>query len=143
MKKLICLMLVAVLSVALLCGCGGNSNGPAQQDASGTAVKGTLSDKDIEKSILGAWEIVDENSRVVYIFQEGGTGYAALFPMTYTVKDGVITVTVEAFGKTTTDSANYSLDGDTITLEKDGVEKVMTRTEIPEEFEEFEEKMGK
>ena len=138
MKKTLLIGIILVLAVSLLCACNGASNVVTD----GGSSKNAPTDKEIEQSILGAWEMVDENSRVVYIFQEGGTGYAALFPMTYSVKDGVITVTIEAFGQTQTGSANYSLDGDTITIEKDGKTNVMTRTEIPEEFEEFKEKIG-
>ena len=131
MKKTFLLGIILLLAVALLCACGGGSNNTAVD-----APKDAPTDKEIEESILGAWQYEDDNVRLVYIFQEGGTGYAALFPMTYSVKDGVITVTVEAFGKTETDSVKYSVDGDTLSFEKEGKTRTMTRTEIPEEYKE-------
>ncbi len=93
-----------------------------------------LTDDEITESILGAWSGGDNNMRLTYIFFEDGTGIAAFFPFTYTVQNGVITVTIEAFGEVETGSGRYEIDGDRMYIEgKDGLYELQ-RTEMPEEL---------
>ena len=133
MKKLIMLTAAILLVFALFCGCG-KTDGNIPDDASEVEVPEvtTPTDDDIKASIVGAWMGEENGQKLGYIFNEDGTGIAALFPMTYTVENGIITVTVEAFGEKQTGSARYVVGEDTLTLETDDGTYVLTRTEMPE-----------
>lgn len=98
---------------------------------------GAMTDEEIAESIVGAWKGSDGSISLVYIFNGDGTGYAAVFPMTYTVKNGIITVTVEGFGETETGSARYEIDGDCMHIETSDGSYVMYRTEIPDELKQL------
>lgn len=92
-----------------------------------------LTDEKITESILGAWRGGDENMTLVYIFYEDGTGYAGLLPFTYSVKDGVISVKIEAFGEVEYGSGKYAVDGDLLNIENSkGEVYVLERTEMPD-----------
>ncbi len=91
----------------------------------------TISDEEIKASIVGAWETEYKGSRQVYIFNADGTGSATILPMTYTVENGVITITVSGFGKTETGSAEYTVGEDTLILKNGEDTHILYRTEMP------------
>jgi len=133
MKKRIILIMIALLIGTLTCGCSKTDSTATTDGAEVESPEiATPTDDDIKSSIVGAWMGGKEGQRLGYIFNEDGTGRAALFPMTYTVDNGVITVTVEAFGEKKTASALYSLNDDTLTIETDDGPYVLNRTEMPE-----------
>ena len=133
MKKLIMLIMTVLLVCTLVSGCG-KADGVTNDGGTKTEAPEITkpSDDDIKSSIVGAWVGEEDGEKLGYIFNEDGTGFAAILPMTYTVEDGVITVTIEAFGKTETASALYSVDGDTLTIETEDGSYVLQRTELPE-----------
>lgn len=106
---------------------GPSTTEPAPSDTASEL--GTLSDDQIRASLIGTWETQYKGSRLVYQFNADGTGAVSMFPMTYTVEDGVITVSVNAFGSTEVGSAAYSVEDDTLILEKDGSTLVMHKAE--------------
>lgn len=133
MKKTALLILAVLLLGALLCGCGkadSENKSNSGEEIQIPEIK-EPTDDDIKDSIVGAWVGEENGQKLGYIFNEDGTGTAAIFPMTYTVEDGIITVTIEAFGKVETGSARYSMDGDTIVIETEDGEYVLQRTEMP------------
>ena len=117
MKKT-ALSIIAVMWCLCLVACGNSEKG--------------MTDDEIRKAIVGAWTTEYEGSRMGFIFNEDGTGFATLFPMTYTIEEGVITITIEAFGQTETGSAKLDLEGDALVLEQDGEIITLQRTEMPE-----------
>lgn len=104
----------------------------APENKEETTISSEPTDEQIKASIIGLWRTEYKGSKLVYQFNEDGTGMASLFPMTYTVGNGVITVTVSAFGQTETGSASYSATENTLTLQKDGDTIVMQRTTMEE-----------
>ncbi|MBQ4515553.1 MAG: hypothetical protein II978_02055 [Clostridia bacterium] len=132
MKKLIMLIMTALLVCALVCGCG-KENGDITNGGTEIESQENIkpSDDKIKSSIVGAWMGEEDGQKLGYIFNEDGTGHAAIFPMTYTVENGVITVTVEAFGKKETGSACYNVNDDALTIETDDGTYVLHRTEMP------------
>ena len=101
-------------------------------DASDDSEQKEPADDEIKASIVGIWETEYKGSKLVYQFNEDGTGMASIIPMTYTVENGVITITASAFGKTETGSAAYSVADDTLVLEKDGDSVIMKKTTMEE-----------
>ncbi|MBR5535968.1 MAG: hypothetical protein IKU60_04895 [Clostridia bacterium] len=127
MKKFLCILMVLLLSFLLMSACGGNTeNGNEPTEALPT--EAAPSDEEIIDSIVGTWMGGEEGARLGYQFNSDGTGMAAIFPMTYTVEDGIITVTISAFGETQTGSGAYDVDGDTLSITNaDGEAYVLTR----------------
>lgn len=101
---------------------------------------GTTGDKKIAESIVGAWRGGDGNVSMIYVFYEDGTGAAAVFPFTYTVKDGVISVEISANGSVSKGSGRYDLENDLLYIDNGESVYELQRTEIPEEFRELAEK---
>ncbi len=133
MKKIISLLMALLLTAMLLCGCGSDTQ--TKKSADGEANSGAeMTDEKIKNEIVGAWVAEIDGSEQGYIFLEDGTGYAAILPLTYTVEDGMLNMTIEAFGQVETLSAEYNVSGDTLILEKDGKAVELKRTEMPEEF---------
>ncbi len=134
MKKVISLLLAVLLITSLLCACGGGSNtDPATEGGNTEKVK--MTDEKIKDEIVGAWTTEIDGQTQGYIFKEDGTGLATILPMTYTVENGQITMTIEAFGDVETLTMDYDVDGDTLTFEKDGEKISLERTEMPEELQ--------
>lgn len=147
MKRLISII-AAILSFALiLSGCGGKTSLGSNNESANTNESLTLSedsekennskkeeptDSDIKSSIIGIWVTEYKGSKLVYQFNEDGSGMASIIPMTYTVENGVITITASAFGKTETGSASYKATDNTLTLTKDGDTIVMKKTTMEE-----------
>ncbi len=99
---------------------------------------GTMTDKEIAESIVGAWRGGDDSITMVYIFYEDGTGIAGFFPFTYSVKDGVISMTIEAFGEVASGSGKYEVSGDSLTVvDADGETHVLQRVDMPENLPEI------
>lgn len=92
-----------------------------------------LTDEEISQSIIGAWKGGDNNMKLVYIFYEDGTGIAGLFPFTYSVNNGIISMTVEAFGQVESGSGKYTVNGDSLYVEdSDGEVHVLKRVDMPD-----------
>lgn len=136
MKKYLAIIVSVLACICIvLSGCG-NSNAGENASVNDTVKDDTVittpSDDEIKVKISGIWATEYKGSKLVYQFNEDGTGMASIIPMTYTVKDGVITITVSAFGKTETGSATYSVSDDTLLLTKDGDTIVMKKTTMEE-----------
>ena len=126
MKKLLCILLALIFTVVLMSACGDKvSDGTTPTEEAPT--EALPNDEEIAKAILGRWMGGEEGSRLGYQFNADGTGLAAFFPFTYTVENGIITITITAFGETQTGSAAYDVKGDTLTLTKDGELFELTR----------------
>ncbi len=74
----------------------------------------TPSDEEIAEAIIGAWRGGDDTLMMVYFFYEDGTGLAGIFPFTYSVSDGMISMTIDFAGKTVSGTAKYEISGDCI-----------------------------
>lgn len=98
---------------------------------------GTMTDKEIAESIVGAWRGGDDSLTMVYVFYEDGTGIAGLLPFTYSVKDGVISMTIEAFGEVASGSARYDISGDCLHIEDEDGPAVFQRVDMPENLPEI------
>ena len=136
MKKMIALSLAVLMLLVLFCGCtegGGTASGTPESDKPEPEAlqPAPPTDDEIKASIVGAWETEYKGDRQVYIFNADGTGAATILPMTYTVENGVITITVSGFGQTKTGSAKYTVGEDTLILENDGETHILKRTEMP------------
>lgn len=122
MKKILSIILTAVLCTTILIGCGGET----------PTVNNEPDKVDVSSSIVGIWVGEENGTKLPYQFNEDGTGTAAFFPMTYTIEGNVITISISAFGKTETGTATFDVKGNTITLEKDGETFVLTKTTLEE-----------
>ena len=106
---------------------GNDVEDPTAPDESGSPSDGTaIPDGEIKSFITGTWQTEYKGSRLVYQFNEDGTGMVSIIPMTYTVENGVITVTATTFAQTEVGSAAYSVSDHTLALEKNG------ETDIPQ-----------
>ena len=131
MKKLFSIIASMLLCIMIFAGCGApaeqNGQDPSDQKV---AVK---TDAEIKDSIVGVWVTEYKGDRQVYQFNEDGTGYATILPMTYSVENGIVTMTISAFGDTETVSAPYSVDNDTLSITNDkGETYVLTKTTMEE-----------
>ncbi|MBE7000540.1 MAG: hypothetical protein IJF34_06600 [Clostridia bacterium] len=112
MKKLILPLIVALLVLALAsCTLGG---------------------------VVGSWksetEILGFSAETVYTFEKDGNGrYSTLLGVdvdfTYTLEDGILTITTHALGLSNSTEYECSRDGDTLTLTKDGTSVTLTKVE--------------
>lgn len=98
-------------------------------------------DKEIAESIIGGWWEEGENLSLLYVFYEDGTGVAGIFPFTYSVKDGVISMQIMGFGEVESGSARYEISGDCLYVDGRDRDCVLTRTEVPEKLKEFPESL--
>ncbi len=129
MKKLFSIFASMLLCVMIFAGCGT----PREQNGEDPINVQVKTDKEIKDSIVGVWKTEYKGDRQVYIFNEDGTGNATILPMTYTVKDGIVTMTISGFGETKTVSAPYSVDNDTLSIVNDkGETIVLTKTTMEE-----------
>ena len=123
MKKLIALLLVLILGVTMLAGCGGDdkSGGDKSGDNKGNAENATL---------YGEWEYM---AYYIYAFNEDGTGYAAAGELknefTYEDKDGTLFIDWIFEGQVYDhDEWKYSIKGQEMTVEDtDGSVSVYTK----------------
>lgn len=130
MKKLFSIFTSLLLCIMILTGCGK----PAEQNGqeAGEQKVQVQTDDEIKDSIVGVWKTEYKGDRQVYQFNEDGTGLATILPMTYTVKDGVVTMTISAFGETKTVSAAYSVSGDTLSIDNGEEIIELTKTTMEE-----------
>ncbi len=131
MKKLYSIYALILLCIMFFTGCGA----PMEQNRQDTAEQkaAVKTDVEIKDSIVGVWKTEYKGDRQVYQFNEDGTGYATILPMTYTVEDSIVTMTISAFGETETVSAPYSVDNDTLSIVNDeGETIVLTKTTMEE-----------
>lgn len=129
MKKVFSILTSLLLCVMVFAGCGT----PREQNGEDPINVQVKTDNEIKDSIVGVWETEYKGDRQVYIFNEDGTGNATIFPMTYTVGDGIITMNISGFGETVTASAAYSVDNDTLSVvNKEGETIVLTKTTMEE-----------
>ena len=88
-------------------------------------------DELLSESLIGSWAGTEEGVTVVYTFNEGGSGTMTAmgipFPMTYEVSGKKITLTVEGFGDSDTETVEFSISGDTLTLKQGGETNSYTR----------------
>lgn len=131
MKKLFSIFTSLLLCIMIFAGCGApkdqNGKDPSEQNVQ------VQSDEKIKDSIVGVWKTEYKGDRQVYQFNEDGTGYATILPMTYTVEDGIVTMTISAFGETKTISAPYSVDNNTLSIVNDEGETIeLTKTTMEE-----------
>jgi len=131
MKKFYSIFASMLLCIIIFTGCGApkdqNGQDPAEQNVQ------VQTDDEIKNSIVGVWKTEYKGDRQVYQFNEDGTGYATILPMTYTVEDGIVTMTISAFGQTETVSAPYSVKDDTLSITNDkGETFILTKTTMEE-----------
>lgn len=120
-----------------------NEHFPDNSSEPNDAPVGTMSDKEIAESIVGAWRGGDDSVSMLYVFYKDGTGAAALFPFTYTVKDGVISVEISANGSVSKGSGRYDIEADRLYIDNGESVYELQRTEFPEELREIAEQQNK
>lgn len=151
MKKFLLFLLVTLFAACCLAGCGAPAgSSDAQSPDESTSQMGTLppagntgdtdpapdeapSNDETPGSVVGAWVGEDDaGNKLPYIFYEDGTGYAAIFPMTYTVEDDIITLVIQGFDSEEVIVAQYTVTEDTLILDTGEETAILQRTELPE-----------
>lgn len=115
MKKL-CILISAVLVMSLLlCACGGSA----------------------KNSLVGTWTVTEEGITLTSNFNEDNTGSVSALGgvvavnFTYEAKDGKLTITpdenMSEYLDLNLSVADYSVDGDKLTLTENGVSFTLTK----------------
>lgn len=132
MKKLVAILLVAVMALSFAaCGKKNPIVGTWAMDFSEELAKLDEDTKAfMEEAGINFADYVFE-----FKFNADGTGHATIkmgeenesADFTYTAKDGKLTMTATVEGETQTQDFDYKLDGDVLTMTKDGESQVLKR----------------
>jgi len=123
MKKIISMILVFVMCMALLVGCGdsdsnsgGKSSGKSKNNSSSNAA--TKANGKTENSIVGSWEGDEAGETITYTFKANGTFSASYVSGTYTVSGNKITLAADLNGQEMKifDNVSFSINGNTLKM---------------------------
>ena len=110
MKKTLAIVLVVVALATMMVACGVKSN-----------------------SIIGTWEMTQDEQTVSFTFEDGGKGKMDMMGMsvdtTWEIKDGKLTISASVMGveQVAVDGADYKVDGNKLSITYEGETLELTK----------------